>query len=182
LSNRKIIVFDTETDGLLKPSAAGIEGQPFITEIYMVKLDEEFNILEEFESYIKIPIPVPEFITRITGISDAMLSNAPTFRDISDKLKIFIEDATETVAHNHSFDKCMVLNQFIRAGYKEFDWPEIETCTVEKTMHIEQRRLNLNRLHELLFGKEFTGAHRAKTDVHALVRCYHKLREDGVCE
>ena len=49
-------------------------------------------------------------------------------------------------------------------------------------MFIEQRRLNLNKLHELLFGKEFTGAHRAKTDVHALVRCYHELMNRGVID
>ena len=174
---RKIIVFDTETTGLLKPSPADITMQPYITEIYAVKLDEDFNILDEFESYIKIPVPVPDFITKITGISDATLRNAPLFEEIAENLKEFFEDATETVAHNHAFDKAMVLNQIIRAGYKFFAWPVTETCTVQATMAYEQRRLNLQRLHEILLGKGFKDAHRAKSDVHALVRIYHQLRE-----
>ncbi len=178
---RKIILFDTETTGLLKPSAAGIKSQPYITELYGVKIDEDFNVIGEFESYFKIPVPVPPFITKITGIKDSDLEGAPTFEEASEKLKDFIEDATETVAHNHSFDKAMVLNQFVRAGYKDFNWPAIETCTVIKAMPIEQRRISLTNLHKYLFGKDFPSAHRAKNDVHALVRCYHAMRERGLC-
>jgi len=178
---RKIVVFDTETNGLLKPGAAGIKAQPYITEIYGVKIDEDFQILGEFESYIKIPIEVPDFITKITHITNDMLEKAPTFEDIIQDLSDFFEDSTEMVAHNLRFDKAMVGNQAIRAGWTQFPFPEIETCTVQHSMQLEQRRINLTRLHELLLGKEFKDAHRAKTDVHALVRCYHKMRENGLC-
>ena len=176
----KRIIFDTETTGLLKPSPAGIDAQPHVTEIYLVKLDHNFEILDEFGTMINIPIDVPEFITKITGISNKDLSDAPTFPEISEKLKDFIEDADETVAHNHAFDKWMVLNQFIRAGYKEFEWPKSEVCTVQHSMAFEQRRVSLSRLHELLFGKTFKDSHRAKTDVYALVRCYFELAQRGM--
>ncbi len=179
---RKIILFDTETTGLLKPSAAGIESQPYITEIYCCKIDEDFNLLEEFESYVNIPVPVPDFITKITGIDDSMLEGQPTFKEIAPGLSEFFNDSTEMVAHNLSFDKAMVGNQVIRAGYTSWPFPKIETCTVIKSMCIEQRRINLQRLHELMTGEGFKGAHRAKTDVMALVRCYHKMRERGLCE
>lgn len=176
----KRIIFDTETTGLLKPSPAGIDAQPYITEIYAVKVNEDYKILDEFESFINIPIDVPEFITKITGISNSDLVDAPTFGMISESLKNFFEDADETVAHNHSFDKCMVLNQFIREGYKEFDWPKSEIDTVQYSMAFEQRRISLSRLHELLFGRTFKDSHRAKTDVHALVRCHFEMSERGM--
>ena len=174
------IFFDTETTGLLKPSAAGLNAQPFITEIYAIKLDENYEVLDEFESFIKIPVPIPEFITKITGIRDSDLKDAPTFEELDKELKSFLEDADETVAHNHAFDKAMVLNQYIRAGWKEFEWPKSEICTVQHSMSLEQRRINLQRLHELLLGRPFPDAHRAKSDVNALVRCHHAMAQRGM--
>jgi len=177
---RRINIFDTETTGLLKPRAAGLESQPYITEIYIVQVDE--NILKEVDSYIKIPVPVPDFITKITGIKDSDLVSAPTFEELLPSLIDIFKDSTEMVAHNLSFDKAMLGNQVLRCGIKEFPFPEIETCTVIKSMPLEQRRINLTKLHEILFGKGFKDAHRAKSDVHALVRCYHEMRERGYCD
>ena len=182
MSEREIIVFDTETTGLLKPSAAGLEGQPYITEIYAVKIDENFEVIDELESYVNIPVDVPEFITKITGITNEKLRDAPSFEELAPDLCDLFTGSTEMVAHNLAFDKAMVGNQLIRAGWGDFPFPEIETCTVQHSMSLEQRRINLTRLHELLLGHGFKDAHRAKSDVHALVRCYHKMRENGLCK
>ena len=179
---RKINIFDTETTGLLKPRAAGMQSQPYITEIYIVQVDEDFNILKELDSFVKIPVPVPDFITKITGIKDSDLESAPTFEELIPELIDIFQDTTEMVAHNLSFDKAMVGNQLIRAGVKDFPFPPKETCTVIKSMPLEQRRINLTRLHEILLGKGFPNAHRAKHDVMALVRCYHQMRERGLCD
>jgi DNA polymerase III epsilon subunit-like protein len=176
----KRIFLDTETTGLLKPSAAGLDAQPFITEIYMVKVDENYEVIEELDSFINIPIAVPDFITKITGITSGDLSNAPTWEEIAPEIDAFITDADETVAHNHQFDKAMILNQFIRAGYTHFDWPASEICTVQHSMALEQRRINLQRLHELLLGRPFPDAHRAKSDVTALVRCHFAMAQRGM--
>lgn len=179
---REILVFDTETTGLLKPSAAGIDGQPYITEFYGVVIDGDFQILREFESLVKPPFPIPPEITRITHIDDAKVKDAPSFGEIAEDLFELFDGTTEMVAHNLAYDKAMVGNELIRQGCKEFPFPPIETCTVQKSMSLEQRRVNLGRLHELLLGKPFKDAHRAKSDVHALVRCYHQMRERGMCE
>jgi len=182
MANRRINIFDTETTGLLKPRAAGIESQPYITEIYIVQVDEDFKILKELDTYVKIPVPIPDFITKITGIKDSDLADAPTFEEILPDLFDIFEDSTEMVAHNLSFDKAMVGNQLIRANQLSFPFPVIETCTVLKSMCLEQRRINLTRLHEILLGQGFPDAHRAKSDVQALVRCYHQMRERGLCD
>ena len=55
-------------------------------------------------------------------------------------------------------------------------------CTVQKTMHFQQRRLTLTNLHQELFGVPFEGAHRARHDVEALFRCYEELCKRGVIE
>jgi len=175
------VIFDCETTGLLQPSAAGLDGQPHIISIYMVKLDGDFGIIDEFESYIKPPFSIPEFITKINGIDDDRVSTAPIFPEIAGEIAEFFNGATEMIAHNLAFDKAMVGNEVIRSGYTEFPWPEKETCTVQHSMSIEQRRISLTRLHEVLLGKPFKDVHTAKGDVHALVRCYHKMLELGMC-
>ena len=172
--------FDTETTGLMKPSPAGIDRQPYITELFMAKLSAGYEVIEEYEQRFSIPVPVPDFITKITGISDKDLLGCPRFADESEKIRKFLESSDETVAHNHAFDKAMVMNEFIRAGYKKFNWPISEVCTVQMSMSLEQRRINLQRLHELVTGTGFPDAHTAKGDVYAMIRCHHAMHEKGM--
>jgi len=64
----------------------------------------------------------------------------------------------------------------------DIKFPKIQTCTIQQSMSLRGHRLNLQKLHTILLGKGFDGAHRAKSDVMALVRCYHKMLEIGLCE
>lgn len=175
------IVFDTETTGLIKPQEVDIKKQPYITEIYCAKLDGDFNIIGEFESLIKVPVPLSPEITRITGLTDEMLADQPSFLQLYPKLAEFFTGVDCLVAHNLAFDRSMLANDLNRIGKViQFPWPRIQICTVEKTLHIEQRRMNLTKLHEHLFGCGFPDAHRAKNDVLPLVRCFKELNERGI--
>lgn len=177
------IIFDTETTGLIKPNVMGIENQPYITEIYLVKVDEDFNLIDEFGTYIKPPIPIPEFLQKKIGITDAMVAKAPTFAEVYDKLADFFLGAEELVAHNLAFDRSMLANELVRIEkVLKFPWPKKHTCTVEKSLSIQQRRITLTNLHKEAFGKEFADAHSAKADVYALTRCFHWLHENGYCD
>jgi hypothetical protein len=57
-------------------------------------------------------------------------------------------------------------------------WPPL-VCTVEQSIHYKGHRMNLGDLHEHLLGVRFSGAHRAKEDVDALVRCCVEMRKRG---
>lgn len=172
------IIFDTETTGLLKPGARHIDEQPEIVELYAVMINEEFELLGEFNSFFKPKMPLTEELTKIHGITNEMLENAPTFADKVDDLAKFFTGCDEFIAHNLAFDRSMLANELLRCDRLiSFPWPRIHTCTVEMAMPIEQRRINLSKLHKYATGQEFSGAHRAKADVHALVRCYHWLME-----
>ena len=175
------ILFDTETTGLLAPEANDLDAQPYITEIYCVKIDEEFNLVEEIETFIKPPIPISEEITRITGITDRDVANAPSFEQVYPRLAELFTGVTRLVGHNLPFDRGMLRVELQRLEREfQFPWPYDQVCTVEASMPIEQRRLPLSKLHELAVGKPHAGAHRAKMDVFALVRCYHWLTEKGM--
>lgn len=180
----KTILFDCETTGLLVPSANSLSKQPYITEIYGLKVDYtdgDFEIIGEFESLVKPPIEISAEITRITGITNELLADQPSFMDIWHDLAKFFMGTERMVAHNLAFDRSMVANELMRKGkVLNFPWPISHICTVEHTLHMEQRRLSLTRLHEELFGCAFQDSHRAKSDVEALYRCYKQLVKDGV--
>jgi len=85
------------------------------------------------------------------------------------------------VAHNMSFDRQMLSNEIDRTGMRHhFPWPPQHICTVEKSMAIQQRRINLQKLHVHFFGDEFPDAHRAKNDVMPLYRCYKAMVRKGM--
>ncbi len=176
-----MIFIDTETTGLLKAEAADLSLQPHITEIYAVRLDDDYKFISELETFVKPPIPIPEEITKITGITDAMIADAPSFiRVYDDLVSLFLGEA-EVIGHNIPFDMGMLYCELARTNLEyHFPWPKTWTCTVEKSMSIENKRLRLVYLHELATGSPHENAHRAKNDVMAVVRCHIWLRKKGL--
>lgn len=177
-----MIIIDKETTGLLKPSANNLSEQPHDIEIYALKLDENFEFVDEFESFVNPMIPIEPHITKITGIDDTMVATAPTFPTLYPELCDLFLGEKEVVAHNVSFDMGMMWVELSRMEREyHFPWPSVWTCTVEKSFHIKNRRMKLSELHELATGTPHKeGAHRARADVHALARCYKWMKEEGI--
>lgn len=181
---RTLVLFDTETTGLTKPGASDVEEQPYITEIFCLKVEQDgkdFEVIDEFESLFKVPVPLDATITKITGLTDADLVNQPTFEQSFQTLASFFTGVDAMVAHNLAFDRTMLANEIVRIKrLLNFPWPREHICTVEKTINIEQRRLSLTKLHDHLFDEEFPNAHRAKNDVMPMYRCYKELVKRGI--
>ena len=174
------VVFDTETTGLVLPSAAEIHLQPYMTEFYGIRIDKHFEMVSEFGSMVKPPIPIPEEVTKITGINDSMVANAPSFIQIFDKIVELFFGARVGVGHNVSFDMDILKYEMTRHDLEfMFPWTPQRHCTVELSFPIKNKRLNLSALHELATGRPHFNAHRAKDDVMATVRCYQWLFEKG---
>lgn len=178
------VVFDTETTGLIKPDVTEMEKQPEIIELYMMKIihraDGVIEQIDEINTFLKPKGDVSELITKITGITPLMVKDAPTFQMMFPTIQKFHVGVEAWVAHNCAFDTAMMANEISRIGkIVHFPFPPEKICTVQKTMHIEQRRLTLTNLHKELFGVPFEGAHRAKDDVLALFRCYKECVARG---
>lgn len=173
-----MIFLDTETTGLLNASASKLELQPHITEICMIKTNDDLKEIESLEVLVKPPIPISEEITRITGITDEILKDAPPFVKVYNRLVDFTLGERTIVAHNATFDMGMLYVELARIG-KEFHypWPPNWVCTVEKSMPLENKRLRLKYLHQLATGHEHKSQHRARPDVEALITCFGYLRE-----
>lgn len=167
-----MIIFDTETTGLLEPIANNLKNQPHITEFYGVKIDDKTRErIGVFETLINPGIPIPAEITKITGIDDKLVKGAPKFPAVYPKLCEFFLGERIMCAHNLSYDRDMMRIELQRMGKEfAFPWPAKHICTVEQTEHWNGYRLNLSKLHETVFGEGFDNAHRAGPDVEALTR------------
>lgn len=173
-----MIFIDTETTGLLKPDAASLHLQPYITEVYAVRVTDDLEFISEVETFVKPPIPIPDIVTKITGITNETVSRAPKFIGVYNQLVELFLGETIVVGHNISFDLGMLYCELARHSFEfHFPWPRTWICTVEKSVPIEHRRLTLSRLHELATGAPHDGAHRARADVEATIRGYKWLKE-----
>jgi DNA polymerase III epsilon subunit-like protein len=184
------ILFDTETTDLIHNHAIPLDQQPRIIEIYAMKIQlpadsfgsiEDWQFVDDFESFVNPGIPITDEITRITNITDKDVKDAPRIAEIWPQLRTFFETADMVVAHNVAYDIGVMDFEQMRVNPDEkFPWPKKRMCTVEATEHLKGYRLTLTNLHKHLFGVPFDGAHRARTDVKALSMCFKKLWED--CE
>lgn len=182
----KALVFDTETTGLIDNRTVHLDKQPHIIEFYGEVVDlSSGDILTEYHSLIKPPIPLPlrvkgdKGIADLTGISEEMLEGAPPFRAVAPEVRKLIEAAPAVIAHNLSFDRDMVEVEFERLKEK-IAWPKRQICTVEQTIYLRGFRMNLTKLHQTLFPGETFVAHRAQTDVKALSRICVELFKRGI--
>ena len=176
-----MIFLDAETTGLMKPDAAELNLQPFLTELYVAKFTDDLEFISEFDSMFKPMVPISEEIERITGITNEMVANAPKFIEQYDQLCDFFLGETVAVGHNVSFDLGVIWAELARHRLEyKFPWPKTWICTVEKSMSIEHRRMKLSSLYELATGHPHVNAHRARGDVEATFVCYKYLKEIGL--
>jgi len=174
------LAFDTETTGLIYNATLPIAKQPEIIEFYGCLFDDKTGeVKEELDLLITPTRHVSEEITSITGITNAMLKGKPSFKDCSIRIYDLIRNAKFVTAHNLSYDMEMIEFEFKRLGSAAIDWPSTTICTVEQTVHLRGIRLSLSHLHKYLFNESFEGAHRAKQDVQAQVRCFMELKKRG---
>lgn len=177
-----MIIMDTETTGLLKPSCAALEEQPRIIDFAAVKLDRCGAEIGRIEFLLYPSMSLPSEITKITGYTDADLKEAPLFVEMYSKLCSFFLGETSMLAHNMPFDKGMLLYELMRIGKETaFPWPMHQHCTVsmyadEFSGHAGGRGPKLVTLYEAKLGRKLEQKHHAMSDVEALVEIVRQER------
>lgn len=165
-----ILVFDTETTGLTLHSDADPSKQPRIIELAaMMVSPKDGSIVDELELLIHPGCDIPEDATKINGISNAMVQDAPKFLTALATIKPFFKKGKWVVAHNLPFDKAMVMNELRRAEERKFPWPANELCTVGLYQPEWGRNVKLIDLYEAKLGRKYEQTHRGLDDVRALV-------------
>ncbi|MCK0092932.1 DEDD exonuclease domain-containing protein [Rhodococcus sp. HNM0563] len=169
LRDTTFVVVDLETTG-------GRSGDDAITEIGAVKV-RGGEVLGEFATLVDPGRSIPPEIVRLTGITTAMVYQAPRIEEV---LPAFLEFATGSVlvAHNAGFD-----TGFLRAAAAQCDvpWPRFPVvCTVKLARRVlgrdEAPSVKLSALAEL-FRVSTRPTHRALDDARATVDVLHALIE-----
>jgi len=169
-----VTVFDTETTGLFASSLMDNEKKPELTEFCAIKYDlEKGEVVKEWDFLVKPKRGIPDEATAITGITNDMVDNEEAFEARIAEIKEALETPDAVIAHNLSYDREMIETELFRCG-DTINWPRL-ICTVEETICIRGYRLILAELHREMTGETFLGAHRARNDVEALLRCVKVL-------
>lgn len=167
LSDTTFVVVDLETTG-------GSAEHDAITEIGAVKV-RGGQVLGELATLVDPKRSIPPQIVRLTGITTAMLVDAPPIEQV---LPTFLEFARGAVwvAHNAGFDI-----GFLKAAAHSCDlvWPQPPVlCTVRLARRVltrdEAPTVALGALAKLL-GARTTPTHRALDDARATVDVLHAL-------
>ncbi|OBE94840.1 hypothetical protein A5775_11790 [Mycobacterium sp. 852002-10029_SCH5224772] len=175
LRDTTFVVVDLETTGGRTKGTAGTPPDA-ITEIGAVKVRGGV-VLGEFATLIDPQRSIPPQIVQLTGITTAMVSDAPAIDAV---LPMFLEFAGDAVlvAHNAGFDI-----GFLRAAAQRCDiaWPRPEVlCTVRLARRVLSREEAPSvRLASLarLFAVTTQPTHRALDDARATVDVLHALIE-----
>ncbi len=166
----RALVFDTETTGLPLHPDAPLELQPRVIEFGGLLVDCATG--DEVQSWSLIINPkqtLDPVITKITGLTDADLVDAPAFGDVWPVLREAFEAADFVVAHNAPFDTSLIDFELRRLGVSDFAWP-MAVCTVQEVAESWGKRPKLIDLYQALTGQEFAQKHRALDDVRHLAR------------
>jgi len=164
------IAFDFETTGL-NPSVDQITefaGARFV----------HGEIEETYSTLVNPGFPIPEEITRITGITDEMVADAPSPSEVTPKIAEFMGN-DPIVAHNTPFDLT-----FLETLYKNHLGEENEVENVlYDTLPLSRSFLFFLPNHQLgtvseYFGYSRSGEHRAEADTINVGSIFLKLIEE----
>lgn len=162
---RGLAFVDIETNG----GTATIDG---ITEVGIVEVDEDG--VREWSHLVRPEGRIPEFIERLTGISNEMVADAPTFAELAEEIYDRL-DGRLFIAHNARFDYGFLRNAFERVGMPLR--PSV-LCTVKlsRTLYPEHKRHGLDSLIER-HGLRVADRHRALGDAQLVWQFWQLIHE-----
>ena len=157
-------VIDVETTGLSAKTEK-------ITEIAIYIHNGE-RIIEEFSTLINPETKIPFHITRLTGINNQMVKDAPRFYEVAKKI-IEITEGKIFVGHNVSFDYNFIKSEFKSLGY-DFNCKTLCTVKLARKLIPGKKSYGLGNLCKEL-GIQIPDRHRASGDALATTKILELL-------
>jgi len=159
-------IVDIETTGG-HASGAGI------TEVAIVLHDGQ-EVVGRYETLINPGVPIPVYITALTGINNSMIATSPSFDQVADKIYRLLNGRI-FVAHNVNFDYSFIKHHLAEAGYS---YSATKLCTVRMSRKIKPG-LSSYSLGRLCAALEIplVDRHRAGGDADATAILFSRLLE-----
>ncbi len=160
---KPLIVFDLETTGLdlVKDRIIQIS----YIKVYPDGKEERSN------QFVNPERSIPQEVVDITGITDADVANAPTFKMLAADLANKFQGCDFAGFNSNHFDVPMLAEEFLRAGI-DFDFSKCNLIDVQTIFHKMERR-NLAAAYKFYCGRKMEDdfvAHKADQDTEATYR------------
>lgn len=142
-----------------------------ITEVSIQVFDGE-QVVERFETLINPQAHIPYYITGLTGISNEMVANAPTFAEVAEQIYEVLQGKV-FVAHSVNFDYSFLNHALAECGYHLHS---SKLCTVRLSRKIFPglTSYSLGKICNYL-GINIHDRHRAGGDAEATVQLFGLL-------
>jgi DNA polymerase-3 subunit epsilon len=152
-----IAFVDLETTGM---SA----GEDRVTEVGIVRVDDGVDVAE-WSTLVNPQRSIPGAVQAMTGITNAMVAEAPTFEGVADEVQKRVSGCI-FVAHNARFDYGFLKHEFGRLG-RAFSAKVLCTVKLSRRLYAEEGRHNLDAVIER-HGLAVSDRHRALGDARVL--------------
>ena len=164
-----VAVIDFETTGISPGQGARA------TEVAIVLL-EDGQVVDRYQSLMNAGVRIPSFITQLTGISNAMVAQAPPAEQVMREAARFVGDAP-MVAHNASFDRKFWMAELARAGLPA---PQPYACTLllARRLYPQVPNHKLGTLVDYHRLPRTGAAHRALADAEMAAQLLLQIGQD----
>ena len=154
---RPLCFFDLETTGISITNDR-------IVEMAVIKLYPSEKI-EKKVWLINPQIPIPKEVSAIHGITDQMVSEAPSFKQLSKSIYSFIKGCDLAGYNSDRFDIPLLMEELLRSEIN-FDTKNLKTVDVQTIFHKMEKR-TLSAALKFYCNKENDKAHSAMNDTRA---------------
>ena len=154
---RAIISYDLESSGVDTSTAR----------IVQIAAKKRFpdGTVEVKNILINPTIPIPKEASDVHGITDEMVKDAPTFKQLAQAMQKWFHGSDLLGFNSDSYDNILLIEEMNRAGVTFLDW-EPNFVDVRKVFQ-KLYPNTLGDIYKRFFNKELDGAHDALIDITA---------------
>ena len=142
-----------------------------ITEIAILIHDGK-KVVKTFQTLINPEVAIPPNITRLTGISNEMVKNAPKFYEVAKEIYFLTQDKI-FVAHNVNFDYSFIREEFKMLG-SDFNRKKLCTVSLARKIFPGYKSYSLGNICSSL-GIVIKNRHRAMGDAKATAILFSQM-------
>src|SRR6187401_3559776 len=110
-------------------------------------------------------MPIPKQSSDVHGITDDMIKDAPSFKEVAHELKQMLDGCDIAGYNSNRFDIPMMVEEFLRADV-DFDMKGRRLLDVQNIFHQMEQR-TLSAAYKFYCNKALDGAHSAEVDAQA---------------
>jgi len=154
---KPLAIVDLETTGVNL-------GSDRIIEIAIIRLSPDGKRTVK-QKLLNPEMPIPKSSSEIHGITDEKVKDAPTFKQVANELKQFMDNCDLGGYNSNRFDIPLLVEEFLRIGM-DFDMKGRRLIDVQRVFHMMEQR-TLSAAYRFYCNKVLDGAHGAEVDAAA---------------